>query len=192
MFDFKRSQNELPLVSAVHNDQTWDQNELQFMRLLAVMRQHLTAKQLKTVAKNMRLEHSDIDALLDRAELAWGEVLERTFPDGYFPQMFEKELPISEFGSYAQDAPAEVLQELATHLVTFELDHEVGGAAMRVAPEMIDPLQPSGLTVGLTIQQGMPQLFITPTAGDAICIALNKSGELYQIDMDAELDEPCE
>lgn len=192
MFDFKRSRNELPLVSAVHNDQTWDQDELQFMRLLSVMRQHLTAKQLRAVARNMRLEHSDIDALLDRAEYAWAQVSERTFQDGYFPEMFEKELPISEFDSYAEDVPAEALQDLATHLVTFELDHQVGGAAMRVAPEMIDPLQPLGLTVGLTIQQGLPQLFITPSKGEPICIALNKSGELYQIDMDAESNEPCE
>ena len=78
MFDFKRIRIEDPLVSAVHNEQTWGEDELQFMRLLSVMRQHMTSKQLNAVAKCMRLGHSDIDALLDRAEHAWGKVLERT------------------------------------------------------------------------------------------------------------------
>lgn len=63
---------------------TWHDDAIQFPRLLAEIRAiGLTDEQYQDLATSMDLNQERLDELLERAEIVWERIKERTGPDGY-------------------------------------------------------------------------------------------------------------
>lgn len=178
-------------VNAVHNDQTLDDDRIQFARLLAELDSHLTGKQRKSLSRATGLQLEDLDGLFERARQEWGKTIEQTYPDGFYPQIEQHQFMLDEFGAY-QPNPDDAMPFMAIsvpHQVEFEFNYEVGAAALSIRPDAIELGKPEALNVGVTIQDRRPQLYITTEAGDAILLTVDDDNHLVQLDVPAAESE---
>ncbi|MDC7692552.1 hypothetical protein [Vogesella indigofera] len=177
-------------INDVHNEQTWEDDRIQFARVLAALVPLLTTKQTKNLAAGMGVEVADVESLFERAGMEWGAVTACTYPDGYYPQMDEYDMQLEELGTYEPD-PAVANQYLAgsvPHIVHVEFNYEIGGASIDVMPVDISLEKPQGVSVGITIKDQRPELFITTQAGDMLCLTVDQDNHIEQIDLEKVLE----
>lgn len=183
---FSRGPTVRPRVNEIHNEQTWSESELQFARLLCELRPSLTPRQLKGAAKRMGVQVDNVEELLWRAKERWGKAVSRTDNQGYMPDIEVREYLLDEMSLYDPNTTPDAL-DLAAYVayqMQFSFDYEQGGAIIDIDPEQIDLDAPRSIQIVISVQQGLPQIFVSTPTSSKLLISLNGEGEAVLLEME--------
>lgn len=168
LFSLAFSSTRLSTADHVHNDETFQDNQVQFARMLAVLSEiGLTKKQIHQIQKRTGLSSSRILHVQHRAIDAWNFILERTDENGYAGGADSIAATLMDSRLYqvppADDPNAFLQIEPCTHQFYAEVDPDGGsGLVSLTQPPMPGSALDRGLVAEAAVSDGSALMLIHP------------------------------
>lgn len=166
-------------IQRIHNEATWDQDEIQFARIVAEMSMIGIRKgDKKALAKRLGISENSLGSLIDRAERKWQEVVANTDPnEGYSGGYSHHVGGLYESALYEPAPPQEALEDPALHQCELILDETSGIAELLIARKpRPGSATPRGLSIQARVFDGKATCMVTTAEGVNITLQYQPEG----------------